>query len=239
MTARKYLLGITLCIGCGDERGAAPDAAPADTVGADASPCSDSASLFAGTMADFDSSVATPAPVAGVALTVEGGSPSATTDAAGAFALCLETLPSRITFDAPGDYLDGVMYVEASYLRDGAPVRLLTAARASTFYTERGLTFDGDRGHLLALHAFDAAALTLDASHDTAQTTYGSDESFEWVAGMDGRYVLFPNVDVATAEVRLEEAASLDPPELGRRYHDVPVAAGTLTLAIVSLAFGP
>jgi hypothetical protein len=81
-------------------------------------------------------------------------------------------------------------------------------------------------------HTGDGIGLSLSRAHDPALAgnDHDRDGAFTWAAGQDGRYVLFPNVDVSSPTVTLLGDVTTGP-------HEIPVAAGKLTLvAIVFVA---
>lgn len=227
LAGAALLCCMTSCTGC--EGGSTAPDAPADA--RDAGPCG--ADLFVtGELVDFDSSTAQFMGVFNARLTVED-LPSRTTTTApnGRFELCAPAASAlRFDLDAPGDYLDGKVYIEADAL-DARPLsfRAYTQLRGSTLYT-----FDAARGHVLVFLAGDRTELTLDRPHGPALS--GNDDdgdgAFTWSAGTAGRYVLFPNVDVTSPTITLR--GDLSGP------HTIPVAAGRLTwVAIASVFIGP
>ena len=141
--------------------------------------------------------------------------------------------PIRLDVDAPGDYLDGSMVVPRSALTGLYPIsfRGITTARADTFFTERGLTYDPSKAQVLVFAAGDRAPVSLDRAHDPAQA--GNDDAqagtFVWSVSDSGRYILFPNVDVTQA------TGTITGDRLGPVV--IPLAAGKLTVIAVTVIF--
>jgi hypothetical protein len=239
------------CAACSDHP-ARPD------VSTDAPPDADPCGVdqfVTGELVDFNSTTSQFVGVFDARFTVEGmPARTSTTAPNGRFELCAP-VTSAMIFDveAPGAYLDGKAYIEASALGGFYPVsfRALTQASASTLYA-----FDANRGHVLVFHTGDGIGLSLSRAHDPALAgndhdrdgagssfcpsvsrnfalagnDHDRDGAFTWAAGQEGRYVLFPNVDVSSPTVTLLGDVTTGP-------HEIPVAAGQLTLvAIVFVA---
>lgn len=231
-----------LVAGCGgDDSAATPDARAQDAVLEDAAAPCGSEWLVRNRVVDFDSLYNTPEPIAGATIELIGDpARTATTDTEGWFSLCVPAvMPVRMTLDAPGDYLDTELHYEAPFNEHpnapGRSIRTITASRAASFYTQRGLTFDATAGHVLVMFALDNGSATLSASHDAVQSSWGS----SWEAGDMGRFVLFPNVDVTEATAVVTESASIDQPGPGRTMHTVATVAGQLTFVAVLVLIGP
>jgi len=225
MKACWILLALAACDGGGGDA-SSPDARTV-APGADAGACGGDAQLTA-TLTDFDGT-----PIAGAVFSLaDGAAETATTDATGTFSLCLcvpvSNVPYRLLLDAPGDYLDGDVYLEAPVTYD-RPLHAMTAAQLAGF-----ATLDATRGHVLVLQTVDSTALTMDAEHDAPRTYYADDT---WRPGTDGRYVLFSNVEAETATVMVHEGPSLDPPGYGTTDHEIVVAPGRLSLAVIQAAY--
>jgi hypothetical protein len=146
---------------------------------------------------------------------------------------CVPTAnPLRLDVDAPTDYLDGTMVIQPEALASLRPLsfRSIKMARASSFFAERGLTFDPNRAQVVVFLAGDRAQIALDRPHGTAQAGNddGSPGNFVWSVGDTGRYVLFPNVDTAQATGMISGPL----PAMA-----VPLAPGKLTLVAVSFVF--
>lgn len=144
------------------------------------------------------------------------------------------TLPLAFTFDGPADYLDGTITIDANVpttLLRPLSFRAITATRAASFFTERGLTFDPDKAQVIVVQTGDASALTLTGTHGTAQQGIDPnvDGNIQWSAGSSGRYVLFPNVTPSATGVQLGG----DP--LGPRT--VPAVAGQVSLVAIAFVF--
>jgi hypothetical protein len=73
--------------------------------------------------------------------------------------------------------------------------------------------------------------MSLDRTHDTEQA--GNDDDGDgvvaWTDGASGRYVLFPNVDVAAST-----ATVMGDPQGPKT---VPIAAGKISLVVISFVF--
>jgi len=200
---------------------------------ADASPCG-SDTFFTGELIDWDSTDSAFLGVNAARVSVQGmPAISTTTPPNGRLELCVPTVPLlRFDVDAPAGYLDGTAYVEREALGGGLAISLrsITTTRTASFYTERGLTFDPARAHVLVFLAGDRSTLTLDRPHDAAQTA--NDDvpgTFTWAAGAGGRYVLFPNVSVAQATGIITGDTS--------GPHTIALAAGQLSLVAISFVF--
>ena len=140
--------------------------------------------------------------------------------------------PLRFDLDAPADYLDGTLVIQREAIASLHPLSLrsIKLARASSFFTSRGLTFDPNRAQVVVFLAGDRSQVTLDRAHDAAQS--GSDDTqpgtFVWTAGDTGRYVLFPNVDATLPTATVTGVA---------QPLSVPIAPGKLTLVATSIIF--
>lgn len=190
--------------------------------------------FVAGELIDWDSTASAFLGVFGAEVSLQGDpAVSISTPPNGRLELCAPKVdPLEFDVDAPPDYLDGTLYIEGEALDAFRQLsfRTITSARASTFYAERGLTFDPARGHVVVFLAGDRAGLTLDRPHGTTQA--GNEDNngdITWTAGDGGRYVLFPNVDVTQPTATITGDTS--------GPHTVPVAAGALTLAGVFFVF--
>lgn len=203
----------------------ATDMRPLDVV------CGD-ANTITGELVDIDSSTSAFAGVSGATFTPLAGGPPATTAPNGRFELCSGgTSPFQFAVDAPADRLDGTAYIDTRTPGGRMPsLRSFTAARVKTFYQEHGLVFDGKKAHVLVFVAGDRSDVTLDRQHDTALAADDPDNAaLAWSAGVVGRYVLFPNVDVGQSRAMLGG----DP----AGPHTIPIAAGSLTLVSIAWFF--
>jgi hypothetical protein len=197
-------------------------------------------SLIGGELIDWDSSDADFLGIANatISLRFDPSSFSTTTPPNGRIELCgRPDLPLEFAIDAPGDYLDGTLAIERDVALSGEAIslRMFTAARAATFFSEHGLIFDPNKAQVVVLMTADRAALSIDAAHDTALA--GNDDlggaEVTWSAGTSGRYVLFPNVDVADSSVTITGDLMSGP-------RAAPIAPGTLSLVAISFVFvGP
>lgn len=224
---------VLIATACGSSSSSSThDAGPHDARG-DTSPRPDAACgdaiLITGELVDIDSSTSAFAGVADATFTPLAGGDPITTPPNGRFELCATgTPPFQFEVDAPGDRLDGIAYIDTRTPTSRTPsFRSFTAARAASFYQEHSLVFDAAKGHVLVFVAGDRSDLTLDRQHDTA---LAADEpgntALAWSAGVVGRYVLFPNVDVAQPTATL--SGDLAGP------HTIPITAGTLTLVSIA-----
>lgn len=221
-------------VGC-VEHGSSPDGGVrSDASGDGANPCGSQMQVRV-RLVDWDASAATGSGVPGAQFTLLGfPSVTATTGADGRLELCAPKA-SRWVFDvdAPGSFVDATAYVEAAAATGFLPItfRVFTAARAPTFFAERGLAFDPNRAQVLGFLTGDGAALSLDRPHGPVQSAGddGTPGTFLWTAGDGGRYQLFPNVDVTQPS----GTVSGDP----AGPHVIPLAAGKLTLAAIHFVF--
>jgi hypothetical protein len=130
---------------------------------ADAFTCGVGNTLHGELMA-LDSSDAQPLPVVGARITANaapGGSVLTGDD--GKFSLCVGSSdPILMELDAPAGYLEGTLYLETVHYDTYLRLRTFTEARASTFYTERSLTYQANKAQVLVLALFDRSGLTLD-----------------------------------------------------------------------------
>jgi hypothetical protein len=223
IAAFKLVCCAAACAACGDHP-ASPDAST--DAPSDADPCG-ADRFVTGELVDFNSTTSQFVGVFNARFTVEGmPARTSTTAPNGRFELCAPATSAMIfDVEAPGAYLDGKAYIEASALGGFYPVsfRALTQASASTLYP-----FDVNRGHVLVFHTGDGIGLSLSRAHDPALAgnDHDRDGAFTWAAGQDGRYVLFPNVDVSSPTVTLLGDVTTGP-------HEIPVAAGKLTLVAI------
>lgn len=229
-TITALLSIMTACLGCDGGGGpaapdapsdAAPDAAGAGQCGTD--------QFVTGELVDLDSTNAQLMGVFGARLSVPGmPARSSTTAPDGRFQLCVPAAATiTLDVDAPGAYLDGPAYLEAEALA-GRPLsfRAFTAARAASLYT-----YDPARGHVLVYLAGDRSDLTLSRAHGPALAGNDDDNdgAYAWAPGTAGRYVLFPNVDVTAPTITL--GGDISGP------HQIPVAAGKLTLVAIYFVY--
>jgi hypothetical protein len=231
---RLGLVVALLAGACGDDgdaigADAAVDSAPSDVPDTCPYPLEVHAQLV-----DIDSTVEQPMPIAGahVGLTLDGNS-EVVTDSNGEFVLSVPACQNLLEIDAPGDYLDGQLFLEYPELY-GHEIRMITATRAASLYDELGLTFDANRGQMIALDTGDRIGFTVSPSHDAIWT---ADEMtsgpLQWMGGVNGRYSIVPNIltgapgdGVAT----LTETATLDGPV----DHTVVALPGRISLVVYS-----
>lgn len=231
---RTCLILLAACGGGSSQPDAKLDKDAAIDAPADASPCGND-TFFTGELIDWDSTDSAFLGVNAARVSVQGmPAISTTTPPNGRLELCVPTVPLlRFDVDAPAGYLDGTAYVEREALGGGRAISLrsITTTRAASFYTERGLTFDPARAHVLVFLAGDRTTLTLDRPHDAAQNANddAAAGTFIWADGAGGRYVLFPNVDVAQPTGVLTGDTS--------GPHTIAVTAGQLSLVAISFAF--
>jgi hypothetical protein len=230
---------LVIALAACDEHGQSPGDGGGDGGGSDGGGECAKTSFVMGELIDWDSTEASFLGVNGaaIALTLDE-SFGTVTPPNGRLDFCARPdLPLEFVVDAPGDYLDGTLSIDRDVLlQSGATpsVRTLTATRAASFFTERGLTFDPNAAQIVVLSIFDASTMSIDLAHDTAQA--GNDDGvggFAWANGDAGRYVLFPNV-VVTGSTATVTGDLMTGPRI------VPVAAGKLTLFVMSFVFvGP
>lgn len=233
---RHVILGLLVLAACGDNLQPAVDARPIDSAPADAAvdgPCA-TGRFVTGELLDLDSTAASLAGVNAAIFTQRGGTATDTTSPNGRFEMCASSTTNYLfDVDAPATHVDAIAYFEVEALTERLiSFRTWTLARAATFYTSLGLTYDPAKAHVLVFLAGDRSQLTLSGgSHDTVIA--GNDEAtpgtVTWAAGSSGRYILFPNVDPTAGEVMV--IGDLSGP------HTVPVAAGKITLVAASWFF--
>jgi len=203
---RASALIACLIAGCGSPGHLAVDGGPGDA-GVDPATDADLRNYdVAGVYLDWDSTAASPCPIAGATWTVYfGGGRTGTTDASGAFTVRLASYLARIDVEQP--HLPSACATTAEHVRapgerdhsrvihdaGGHPViRSLTSARATAFYAAIGAPFQATRGQLLVHLDGPARSVALSAPHDAVQAFDGQ----VWAAGDTGSDVFFPNVDV-------------------------------------------
>lgn len=234
-------------VACGDNLKGPIDGAPIDMAPdmppADEGPCG--AQRFIGAeLLDWDSSGTAFLGINGATFTQRGGTATTTTPPNGRVEMCVASTTSYI-FDvaiANAAYLDAIAYFDLEAIVASAPsdhhikFRGITTARATSFYTERSLTFDAAKAHVLVYLAGDVSNISLDRAHGTPQvgTFNASTDSITWATGNAGqnaaKYVLFPNVDASNPTGAIEG-------DVQGGIHDVPLEAGKLTLVGISWVF--
>jgi hypothetical protein len=198
-------------------------------------PCPGGFTFLSGELVDWDS--ANPGVFVGIfqALLTPPGQqmPIESTPPNGRLDICVPTgNPIVLDVDNPDDYLDGQMLVAQDALQGFIPIsfRGIKKSRAQTFYQELGLTFDATKAQVVVFLAGDRASVSLDRTHAAVQA--GNDDAqpgtFAWAAGDTGRYVLFPNIDVAQPTGTVTAADGT---------HIVPLVAGQLTMLAISFVF--
>lgn len=246
MIRTSCLVFAALLGACGDNRQGPIDGAPIDMAvdapPVDEGPCGSNRFLGA-ELVDWDSSQAAFMGVNGATFTQRGGTATTTTPPNGRVEMCIGTTTSFI-FDvdvANAAYLDAIAYFDLEAVVGSAPAnqhvkfRGITAARAASFYTERSLTFDASKAHVLVYLAGDVSNISLDRAHGTPQVgTYtATTDSITWSTGTAGanaaKYVLFPNVDATNPTGVIEGDLQGD--------HSIPLEAGKLTLVGISWVF--
>lgn len=246
MVIRSVVCSLLVLAACGDNLKGAADAGPIDMAidgpPADEGPCG--AQRFIGAeLLDWDSSGASFMGVNAATFTQRGGSATATTPPNGRIEMCVGTTTSYV-FDvdvASASYLDAIAYFDLEAIVASGPpdqrirFRGITSARAASFYTERSLTFDAAKAHVLVYLAGDVSNISLDRAHQTPQLgTYNAQtDAITWTTGVVGanaaKYVLFPNVDAASPTGVIEGDLGGD--------HSIPLEAGKLTLVGISWVF--
>lgn len=243
---KAFAISLLALAACGDNlKGpaeAGPADAPIDQPPADEGPCG--AMRFLGAeLLDWDSSGSAFMGVNGATFTQRGGTATTTTPPNGRVEMCLGSTTSFI-FDidvASASYLDAIAYFDLEAVVGSAPAdkhirfRDLTAARAASFYTERSLTYDNTKAHVLVYLAGDVSNISLDRAHGVPQLgAYdASTDSIAWTTGVQGanaaKYVLFPNVDASSLTGVIEGDLDGD--------HSIPLEANKLTLVGISWVF--
>ncbi len=231
---RHLFPSLLVLAACGDNLNPATDARPADSAPADSSvdgPCA-TGRYVTGELLDLDSTTAALAGINAATFTQRGGTAVDITSPNGRFEMCASSTTSYLFDVDTAAHVDAIAYFEVDALDSLFPIsfRTWTTARAMSFYTSRGLTYDPAKAHLLVFMAGDRTQLTLGgASHGTVQqgNDEGSPGTFTWQAGSAGRFLLFPNVDPTPGTV------TLDGDFMGQ--HTIPVAAGKITFAAISV----
>lgn len=235
VVVRTLLIPIVLA-GC--EHGQTPSGDPFDGGDRDGGACGKE-SLIDGELIDWESTDGSFLGVDGARITLRfDDTVVTTTPPNGRIDLCARPqFPLEFLVGAPGDYLDGTLSIERDAVFGGRALslRTFTATRATTFFNERGLIFDPNKAHIVVLMTGDRTSLTLNLAHDTTQA--GNDDGggavVTWTDGDSGRYVLFPNVDPVGAVATISGDLASGP-------HNVPVAAGKLSLVAISFVLvGP
>lgn len=210
LIAASGLLAVAAChTSSARSRDGGPDA-PGDgsgaTVDAYAGPCGTRFFEFSGTFLDWDSTSASPCPIAGSKWTIYFDTRSVTTDATGSLAICLAPNDPRLDVappvassscaTTPGAYTVPGIAIATRAVVDGGGVfvaRAMTSARLASFFTQVGSSFDPGKGDLLVHVDGPPAAVTISSSHDTEQTFDGTG----WGSGDTGEDVFFPNIDLS------------------------------------------
>jgi hypothetical protein len=195
---------------------------------------------FAGRYLDWDSTEAAPCPIAGATWTArDNSSRTATTDATGAFSLCLESyLPFLVVAEptAPSSCASGSYAMPATaisqpavFFAGGAFVaRAMTADRVTTFYASFGSSFDATRGNLLVHVDGGPRTVSISSASDPPQAFDGA----VWAASTVGGDVLFPNIDLGSA-MSPQTTVTVTGGAIGTG--SVPLAAGAITyIAVVA-----
>ncbi len=220
------VLGLAAC----DGSAPAPDAAPdADRV----------SFPFTGTYLDWDSTAASPCPIAEARWTAHADNARvADTDDEGRFTISLASYTPLLDVQPPampsacanGSYaIHGIAIAPPAVVLGGGvfTARSLTMTRATSFYAGFGSAFDATRANLL-IHVNGAPRdLSISSAHGPAQMFSGS----SWSAGATGGDVLFPNIDLGGLETTTVTVAGGNALGLG----SVPLAAGTITYMAVIL----
>ncbi len=240
--SRLSLLVVLAVAACGDNLkpeqpiDAAPDV-PVDV--APDGPCA-SGRYVTGELVHIDSTPASFSGVNDAVFTQRNGTATDHTSPNGRFEMCAQGADYLFDVDAPGDRIDGIAYIEPEALTVNRVIsfRTMTAARAVSWYTERGLTWDPTKAHVFVFAAGDRSNLTLsDGSHDTPQcgNDDGTPDTYVWTAcgggNAAGRMVLFPNVDPTAGSITVIGDLS--------GQHTVPVEAGKITFLGLAWVFLP
>lgn len=232
---RSAILVVFVLGACGDNIHPAIDARQIDSALIDvpAGPCGAQRQVT-GELVELDSTPAAFVGINNATLTQRGGVATDETPPNGRFDMCVASTTSYVfDINAPATHVDAIAYFEVEALQARMiSFRLWTPARAATFYTSLGLTYDPAKAHVLVFLAGDRSNLTLSGgSHDTPQA--GNDDAspgtYTWAAGASGRYVLFPNVNPAASQVMVIGDLS--------GAHTVPVESGKITLVAASWVF--
>lgn len=232
---RTIAFGLLALAACGDNLSPAADAPrPIDSAPVIDGPCA-VGRYVTGELLDLDSTTTALAGINNATFTQRGGTATDMTSPNGRFEMCASSTTSFLfDVDAPATHVDAIAYIEQEALGGFRPlsVRTWTLARAQSFYTSRGLTYNPAKAHVLVQLVSDGAQLTLTGgAHDAVQTADDrtTPGTFVWQPGTTGTYVLFPNVDPAGGSVALTGDYS--------GVHTLPVAAGTITFAGVSVVY--
>jgi hypothetical protein len=224
MRATWSLLAIAGCSSCSGPSGT-PDAPPAD-----AGKCGAEAAVY-GELVDWDSSSASFHGVPFVKFQIEGDADPAHTDTTppnGRIEMCAPPSGRALIKLTPGNvdvHVAGHFIADPAFFAGGRTfsLRIFTAARAASFFSEHGLTYDAAKADLLVQEAGTPAALTLTGA--TAEATLASADGITWAPGASGKYVLFANVTVTGAP-------AIAGPSIGSG--PVPMIAGELTMTSVA-----
>ena len=229
-------LAAVACGACGDDGNETIDGPPADARidaridGAGICPLGDV--FFTGELLDWDSTDAAFMGVPDAVFTVQGAPTRTDTTAPnGRFELCIPDARVIVEVDAPPAYLDGVIVIDQDEIESSSVVslRAISAARTTTFYVERGLTYNPARAHILDAQIADTTDLSIDRPSDTPQSaTVGGGGVLTWSAASGGDLVLFPNVDVTQPNAVV--SGDMSP-------HTVPLTAGEFTWVVTSTVF--
>jgi hypothetical protein len=203
-------------------------------------PCA-SGRYVTGELVHFDSSPAMFSGVPDALFTQRNGTAMDRTSPNGRFEMCAQGADYLFDVDAPGDRIDAIAYIEPEALTAGRVISFRTwrsQAEVTTWYTDRGLTWDATKAHVFVFAAGDRSNLTLSgASHDTPQCGNAdtTPDTYVWAAcgggNAAGRMVLCPNVDPPAGSVTVIGDLS--------GQHTVPVEAGKLTLLGLAWVFLP
>lgn len=236
---RHVIVGLFALAACGDNLNPAVDARPIDSAPADAAvdgPCA-VGRYVTGEFLDVDSTTAALAGINNATFTQRGGTATDTTSPNGRFEMCASSTTSYVfDVDAPATHTDAIFYLEVEATGGWKPItlRTWTAARASSFYTSLGLTYDPAKAHVFIVQVADGAEMTLGGASAGAPqwgTDVAATGAVTWTPtnSMGGRYKLFPNVDPTTGTVTLDGDYS--------GQHTVPVVAGKITFVVTSTVY--
>jgi len=173
---------------------------------ADAGRCGAAPSV-SGEFVDWDSSDASFHGVAFATFAIDGDSDPLHTDTSapnGRIEMCIPSGARaliKITPGASDKHLGGHLIADPAVFSSGRlfSLRGITAARAATFFTEHGLTYDAGKGQLFVNEIGTASTVTLTGA--TAEATLASADGVTWAPGASGTYVLFANVTGASGTV--------------------------------------
>jgi len=217
-------------LACSDDATPAIDAPDVPTDAAiDAAGCG-SDFLFTGAYVDWDSTTSAFSGVFESMWTLPGPPPrTVLTNPNGRVELCIPPSGVSLLTATRADYLPAVFVAEPDVFESPGlfffSTKGLKTARAASFYTSIGLTFDATKAHVLVEKQH--AAISLSLTGGGAAFAVDNPDDLTWAPGTSGGVVLFANVDPAGGEGALSSSSSFVGPA------SLPLRAGTLTLLTI------